>query len=238
MAPASAGPSPNLAGRVAARRKRILLVDDHPLMREGTAQCIGKAPDLEVCGEAGTAAEALEAVDKLKPDLVLTDLTMPGRSGLDLIKDLRASHPNLPVLVFSIHDEMLQAGRALRAGARGYLMKAAGGARLLESIRQVLRGQIAVTPETSTRLLEGYSGRRVVTPASEMALLTDREFEIFRLLGEARTNREMAAQLRLSHKTVETHRLAILRKLKLKTTAELVRYAIEFSRQEKAEGPA
>jgi DNA-binding NarL/FixJ family response regulator len=229
--------SPALTSRPAARRKRILLVDDHPLMREGTAQCIGNAPDLEVCGEAGTAAEALEAVDRLKPDLVLTDLTMPGRSGLDLIKDLRTSHPTLPVLVFSIHDETLQASRALRAGARGYLMKAAGGARLLESIRQVLQGRIAVTPETSARLLEEYSGRRVVTPASEIALLTDREFEIFRLLGEARTNREMAAQLHLSHKTVETHRLAILRKLKLKTMSELIRYAIEFCRQDNAGSP-
>ena len=231
---------PNPTGAPAARplirRQRILLVDDHPLMREGTALCIRNTSDLEVCGEAGTAAEALEAIERLKPDLVVTDLTMPGRSGFELISDLRSSHPRLPVLVLSIHDEALHAGRALRAGARGYLMKRAGGARLLESIREILAGRIAVSPEVSTRLLEDYSGRAVPMSASGIALLTNREFEIFRLMGEAQTNREIAARLHLSPKTVETHRLAILRKLKLRTTAELMRHAIQSLNEERDAG--
>jgi len=205
-------------------------VDDHPLLREGAAQCIASSGDLEVCGEAGTAAEAIEAVSRLQPDLVVTDLTLPGRSGLELIKDLHAIHSGLPVLVFSIHDEALHAGRALRAGARGYLMKGARGARLLESIRQVLQGDIALSPEMSTRLLEEYAGRPARTPNSGSEELTEREREVFHLIGQALTNREIAAKLRLSHKTVETHRLAIQRKLKLKTTADLVRYAIHSCR--------
>ena len=211
-------------------------MDDHPLMREGTASCIRSTVDLEVVGEAGTAAEALKAVDELRPDLVITDLTMPGRSGLELISDLRSSHPVLPVLVLSIHDEELLAGRALRAGARGYLMKRAGGARLLESIREVLAGRIAVSPEVATQLLEDYSGKSAARGASEFSRLTNREFEVFRLLGEARTNREIAEQLHLSPKTVETHRLAILRKLKLRNTAEVVRHAIRFLSQQSSGG--
>lgn len=218
----------------AVARKRILLVDDHPLMREGVAQWINREPDLEVCGQVETAAEALRAAEKLKPDLVLTDIALPGRNGLELIRDLRALRPNLPVLVLSMHDESLYAGRALRAGARGYIMKRAGGDRVTRGIREVLQGRMALSPDMATRLLEEYSGSRPRAGHSLLTVLTDREFEVFEGLGEGRTNQEIAQQLRLSHKTVETHRLSIRRKLKLRTTAELVRYAIQYAEREAA----
>src|SRR5262252_5582948 len=148
------------------KRKRILMVDDHPLMREGVAQWIQRAPDLEVCGQAETAAQAISLVNKLKPDLVLTDISLTGRNGLELIKDLAVLHPGLPALVLSMHDESLYAGRALRAGARGYIMKRAGGGRVVEAIREVLHGRMAVSSEMASRLLEEYSGRK---PRSENA---------------------------------------------------------------------
>jgi DNA-binding NarL/FixJ family response regulator len=213
---------------------RILLVDDHPLMREGAAQWIRRAPDLEVCGEVDSAAEAVTAVEKLKPDLVVTDISLPGRNGIELIKDLQVLHPEVPVLVLSMHDESLYAGRALRAGARGYLMKRAGGERLVQSIREVLAGRIAVTPEMATLLLEEYSGRHPRSGRSTLPRLTDREFEVFQLFGEARSNREIADQLHLSPKTVETHRLNLMRKLKARNTAELIRFALQYVETEVA----
>ena len=213
-------------------RKRVLLVDDHPLLREGIAQWIQRAPDLEVCGQAGSAADALALAAKLKPDLVLADISLPGRDGLDLIKDLRASQPERLVLVLSMHEESLYAGRALRAGARGYLMKRAGGERVVQGIREVLQGRIVLSPEMATNLLEEYSGRRTRSGRASLPHLTDREFEVFQLLGEARSNREIAEQLHLSPKTVETHRLSLVRKLKIKSSAELMRFAIQYVEQE------
>jgi DNA-binding NarL/FixJ family response regulator len=210
------------------KRKRILLVDDHPLMREGVAQWIERASDLEVCGEAGTAAEAFSFITSPRPDLVLADISLAGRSGLELIKDLRALDAELPVLVLSMHEESLYAGRALRAGARGYVMKAAGGERVVDAIHEVLQGRIAVSKEVGTRLLEEYSGRQPRSKRTALPHLTDREFEILQLLGEAKSNREIAEQLHLSTKTVETHRLNLTRKLKLKSAAELFRFALQY----------
>lgn len=216
------------------QRKRILIVDDHPLMREGVAQWIERAPDLEVCSQVESAAEALSLAGKLKPDLVLTDISLPGRDGLELTKDLLAIRPELPVLVLSMHEESLYAGRALRAGARGYVMKRAGGDRVVEAIREVLQGRIALSPEMATQLLEQYSGRRSRSAHIPLPSLTDREFEIFQLIGEAKSNREIAEQLHLSAKTVETHRMNLMRKLKLKSTAEVLRFALQYVEKEAA----
>jgi len=216
----------------ASRCQRILVVDDHPLMREGVAQWIDRAPELEVCGQAESASQALSLATKLKPDLVLTDISLPGRNGLELIKDLRALRSDLPVLVLSMHEESLYAGRALRAGARGYIMKRAGGDRVVEGIREVLLGRIAVSPEMATHLLEEYTGRRSQTGRTTLPNLTDREFEVFQLLGEARTNREIAQQLHLSPKTIETHRMNLMRKLELKSPAELLRFALQYVEKE------
>jgi DNA-binding NarL/FixJ family response regulator len=212
--------------------KRIVLVDDHPLMREGVAQWIQRSPDLEVCGEAESAAQALSLVEKLKPDLVLTDISLAGRNGIELIKDLRALQPGLPVLVLSMHDEALYAGRALQAGARGYVMKRAGGGRVVEAIREVLQGRIALSPEMATQVIEAFSGRGSRGGRTALPNLTDREFEVFLLIGEAKSVREIAQQMHLSHKTVETHRIHVMRKLKLKTQPELLRFAMQYGEKE------
>jgi DNA-binding NarL/FixJ family response regulator len=212
----------------ASAKKRILVVDDHPLMREGIIQWIQRTPDLEVGCEAESSEQALSLAAKARPDLVLTDISLTGGNGLELIKDLRALCPEVPVLVLSMHDESLYAGRALRAGARGYIMKRAGGDRVIEAIREVFQGRIALSSEMATHLLEEYSGRSARSNRSELPSLTDREFEIFQLLGQARSNREIAEQLHLSPKTVETHRMNVMRKLKLKTAPELLRFALQY----------
>jgi DNA-binding NarL/FixJ family response regulator len=208
--------------------KRVLLVDDHPMMREGLAQLINHEQDLEVCGESESAAQALEAADRLKPDLVLVDISLPDRSGLELIKDLHLRHPATLVLVISMHDENVYAERVLRAGGRGYIMKQEGGKRLMQAIRQVLGGQIYVSERMSARLLESFSGRRPEGSRSPVDRLTDREFEVLGLIGKGKGTREIASQLHLSARTVEVHRLNIKTKLELKTSAELIRFAVQW----------
>ena len=167
-----------------ARLKKVFIVDDHPMMREGLAQLIGNDPGLEVCGEAGDAHEALEKIAALKPDLVLTDITLPGKNGLELIKDIKAMHPGLLVLAISMHDETLYAERVLRAGGRGYIMKQEGGKKIAEAIRQVLNGQIYVSEKMSAKILEIFSGHGANVAASPVENLTDREFEVFQLIGQ------------------------------------------------------
>jgi DNA-binding NarL/FixJ family response regulator len=210
------------------QRRRILLVDDHPFMRAGLAQLIDRQPDMMVCGEAGNPAEALQALAKVKPDLVLSDLTMPGRSGLEFIKDLRAAHDTLAILVVSMHDESVFAERALRAGARGYIMKEAGGENLLTAIRQVLRGEVYVSPRMSARILESLSGGRPRGSHSPIEKLTDREFEVFQLIGQGKSTRDIAAQLHLSPKTVDVHRGNIKEKLGLVDATALIRHAVRW----------
>lgn len=208
--------------------KRLLVVDDHPMMREGLAQLVHHESDLTVCGEAGSAQDALGLVDKLKPHLVLADISLPDKSGLELIRDLGAVHPGLPILVISMHDESLHAERALRAGARGYIMKQEGGGRIMEAIRQVLGGQVYVSAKMSARILETFSGGRTRISRSPVERLTDREFEVFRLIGQGVATREIAKRLSLSVKTIEVHRANIKRKLNLKGATELVRHAVRW----------
>lgn len=216
-------------------KKRILLVDDHPFMRVGLASLIDRQPDLMVCGEAGNPADAFKALSKSKPDLVLTDLTMPGRSGLEFIKDLKAAEPGLAILVISMHDEVVQAERALRAGARGYIMKEAGGENLLAAIRQVLRGEVYVSPRLSARFLENMSGAKPRGSSSPIEKLTDREFEIFQLIGQGKSTRDIAEQLHLSTKTVDVHRSHIKGKLDLKDVTALIRHAVRWVETQGAE---
>lgn len=209
-------------------KKRILLVDDHPFMRVGLASLIDRQADLTVCGEAGNPAEAFAALPKCKPDLVLTDLTMPGRSGLEFIKDLIAAEPKLAILVVSMHDEVVHAERVLRAGARGYIMKEAGGENLLAAIRQVLSGQVYLSTRMSARILEGMSGTKPRGSTSPIEKLTDREFEIFQLIGHGKSTRDIAEQLHLSTKTVDVHRSHIKEKLDLKDVTALIRHAVRW----------
>ncbi len=209
--------------------KRVFIVDDHPMMRQGIAHLIADVPDLILCGEAGDSRNAMEAIAKLAPDIVLADITLPDRNGLEMIKDLVTINPRITVLVVSMHEESLYAERALRAGARGYVMKHEGGARLLEAIRQVLGGQVAVSSKISSRILESFSGRRTKGETTAVEQLTDREFEVFQLIGSGRSTREIADQLQLSAKTVEAHRSNIKAKLDLKSAPELISFAARWS---------
>ncbi|MBI3848855.1 MAG: response regulator transcription factor [Verrucomicrobia bacterium] len=212
----------------ASNRKRILIVDDHPMMRQGLAQLIGEEADLTICGEAEKASQALEGIGRLKPDLVLADISLPDKSGLELIKDMQAIKPGLAVLVISMHDESLYAERVLRAGGRGYIMKQEGGKKLMAAIRQVLDGKIYVSENISARILENLSGRHISGDGTPVDKLSDRELEVFQLIGEGKGTREIAAQLHLSIKTVEVHRAHIKEKLSLKTAPELVRSAVRW----------
>ncbi|MBI3418111.1 MAG: response regulator transcription factor [Verrucomicrobia bacterium] len=218
-----------------ARRKKLLLVDDHPMMRAGLAGLINSQADLEACCETGTVAEALAEIPKCSPDLVVTDLTLPGRGGLELIKDVKALHPAVPVLVISMHDEMLHAERALRAGARGYLMKEAGAEKMLEAIRRVLSGQVYVSERMSAKIFDIFSGRR--SHNSPIEKLTDREFEVFQLIGQGKTTRSIAQQLNLSSKTVDVHRGHIKEKLELPDVTSLVRHAVRWVETQNADAP-
>lgn len=209
-------------------RRGVLIVDDHPFMRAGLAGLIDRQPDLRVCGEAGNPAEAFQLFAKARPDLVLTDLTMPGRSGLEFIKDLRAAEPDAAILVISMHDEVVYAERVLRAGARGYIMKEAGGENLLAAIRQVLRGEVYVSPRMSARILENVSAAKPRGSSSPIEKLTDREFEVFQLIGQGKSTRDIAEQLHLSPKTVDVHRGNIKQKLKLKDVTALIRHAVRW----------
>lgn len=197
-------------------------------MRAGLAQLIDKQPDLQVAGEAGDPAEALRKLAHDPADLVLTDITMPGRSGIDFIKDVQALYPGLPMLVVSMHDEVIYAERVLRAGARGYVMKEAGGEALLQAIRQVLTGQAYVSPRVSAKILDDMTGRKPRGSSSPIEKLSDREFEIFQLVGHGKSTREIAQQLSLSPKTVDVHRGNIKVKLGLKDATALVRHAVRW----------
>jgi DNA-binding NarL/FixJ family response regulator len=214
--------------KAAQARARILIVDDHPMMREGLAQLIAHQPDMTVCGESGDAGDALEKVRLLKPSLVLADITLPGRNGLELIKDIQALDAGICVLVISMHDESFYAERVLRAGGRGYVMKQEGGKKIMEAIRQVAAGRIAVSEKMSARILEVFSGRRSGDSKSAVENLTDREFEVFQLIGQGMGTKDLAAQLHVSPKTIEVHRANIKAKLEVASMAELIRYAVRW----------
>jgi len=219
--------------KAARTQTRILIVDDHPMMREGLAQLIAQQPDMMVCGEAGEAGDALEKVRLLKPNLVLADITLPGRNGLELIKDIQSLDASVAVLVISMHDESFYAERVLRAGGRGYVMKQEGGKKIMEAIRQVSAGQIFVSEKMSARILELFSGRRPQASKAAVQDLTDREFEVYQLIGQGMGTKEMAVELHVSPKTVEVHRANIKTKLQLKNMAALIRHAVRWSESER-----
>lgn len=208
-------------------KKRIFIVDDHPMMREGLAQLIAKNSELIVCGEAEDAAQALAQIEKLKPDLALVDITLRSRNGLELIKDLVIRVPSTAVLVISMHDESLYAERVLRAGGHGYVMKQEGGQKLMEAIRCVLGGKTYVSEKMAAKILDIFSGRKTDN-SSPVEKLTDREFEIFQLLGQGRGTKEIADKLHISAKTVEVHRVNIKQKLNVATATELIHFAVRW----------
>jgi DNA-binding NarL/FixJ family response regulator len=213
-----------------AERRRVLIVDDHAVLREGLALVINAQPDLLVCGEAGSVAGGLQSVTATHPNIALVDLSLMGGSGLELVKDLKAQHPNLPILVLSLHDEALYAERALRAGARGYIMKRAATADLLTAIRKVLDGDIYLSEKMESVVVRQVIGDRESPAGGEpLEQLSDRELEVFQLLGEGHGTREIAEQLGLSIKTVSCYRQNIQTKLQLKDAAALVQRAIHWA---------
>ena len=219
-----------------AKKTRILIVDDHPMTRAGLVHLINHQPEMVVDGEAEDAAQALDLLGSKQPDLMLIDITLPGKSGLELIKDVKAMRPDLPMLVLSMHDESLYADRVLRAGARGYITKHEGGDKLMGAIRHVLSGRIYVSEGMSAHILEIFSGGQTGIDRSSIPKLSDREFEVFEALGEGLSSHEIAKKLHLSAKTVDAHRANIKTKLKINTTAELIsfsaRWAVTQSKQQ------
>jgi DNA-binding NarL/FixJ family response regulator len=215
--------------------KRIILVDDHPMMREGMKRMIDAEPDMQCCGGVNSAEEAIGLVQKLQPDLLITDITLPGRNGLELIRDMRAILPGMPILVFSMHDELFYAERALKAGARGYLMKEAGSERMLQAIRRILAGEIAVSTAIASKILGQFAGQSNRALHSPIEKLTDREFEVYQLIGEGKSTKEIAVQLHLSEKTVAVHRGHIKEKLSLASALDLVRHALRWTESRNSE---
>jgi len=207
---------------------RVLLVDDHPFLRMGLAEALAGEPGLQICGAVATAAEALAAVEQLHPDVVVTDLNLPGRSGLELIKDLANLRPGLPVIVLSMHDEEIYAERCLRAGARGYVMKSEDPGNVATAIRKVLTGGLHVGAKASALILQSFAGIRRGRDATPLGQLTAREFELFQCFGRGASTKEIAAELQISAKTIETHRMHIKAKLGLATAAELTAYAARW----------
>jgi DNA-binding NarL/FixJ family response regulator len=200
----------------------VLLVDDHAVVREGLAQRINREADLEVCGEAQTVGEARRAVGKLHPDIVVVDISLPDGHGLELIKDLKIRHPDLRMLVFTMYDESIYAERTLRAGAHGYITKQESPERVLAAIRRVLQGGYAVSQHASSELLASVFQPRSAAGAPATSSLTDRELEIFQLIGQGVSTRGIAAQLGRSAKTIETHRARVMEKLHLKSATALI----------------
>jgi DNA-binding NarL/FixJ family response regulator len=209
-----------------------MVVDDHPMMRVGLMQLINKQPDMEVCGEAGSPAEAMNLMKDSHPDLILVDISMKGASGLEFIRDVSAVHGHIPMLVVSMHDEKVYAERALRAGACGYIMKEQSAGYLIVALHRVLEGGIYLSKEMSTSLLKNLANPASSNSDSPLRRLTDREFEVFRLVGQGQTTEEIARQLHISPKTVDVHRFQIKDKLQLGSGTALIHYAVHWAQMD------
>jgi DNA-binding NarL/FixJ family response regulator len=208
-------------------KHRVFLVDDHPVLRQGLGRLIDDQPDLAMCGEAESPVEAMRLLPAAKPDVVIVDLTLKGGDGLELCKQIRDRFTTLAILVVSMHDESLYAERALKAGARGYVMKQEPQETVMTALRTVARGEVYLSAKMSAKLLRSFSGVKSDSDLAPLERLTDRELEIFRLIGDGQSVRTIAEKLFLSTKTVEAHKEHIKQKLNLKSSNELLQYAIE-----------
>ncbi len=216
------------------RKKRILVVDDHPIVRQGLALLINREPDMVVCGEAEDAMSAMHVISSARPDVLIVDLSLSGPDGLDLLKNVRTTHPSLPVLILSMHDESIYAERALRAGANGYIMKQVATEKVLVAVRRILGGEIYVSDRIANRMLKHFVTGSVAPGDSTVADLSDRELEVFRLIGIGHGTRQIAEELHISVKTVESYQAHIKDKLSLRSSRELVQHAIQWSINEKS----
>jgi DNA-binding NarL/FixJ family response regulator len=214
-----------------AKKKTVFIVDDHPLLRQGLALLVNRERDLVVCGEAEEAQTAMKEITAKKPDILIADISLNGPDGLDLLKNLRMLYPNLPVLILSMHDESSYAERALRARANGYIMKQEATEKVLVAVRRILSGDIYLSDRMANKLLHQYISGAPADMSSRLSVLSDRELEVFRLIGEGRSTRQIAEKLHLSVKTVETYQAHIKDKLSLHSGRELVQHAIQSSLQ-------
>lgn len=205
-----------------------MIVDDHPVVRQGLKMLIDVEDDLDVVYESEGTGEEIRIIRDYSPDLIIIDLSLGKISGLELIKDLKIRYPKLPTLVFSMHDELLYAERALRAGAKGYVMKQAPTGDIVDAIRKVVRGGVAVSEKVTSRMLHKLVGGKVEMSGSPVDTLTDRELEVFRLIGNGIGTRNIAEKLKVSIKTVESHRAHIKKKLRLDTATELLQHAVHW----------
>lgn len=212
-------------------KKRILIVDDHPVFRHGITALINAEPDLTVCGEASSSASALDAMRTLQPDIAMLDISLPGTNGIELIKLMKAEHPKLPILILSMHDESLYAMRALKAGALGYVMKAEALTHVLDALRKALSGEIYVSPRLNKSLIFQAIQHTDGNTSSPVDRLSDRELEVLTFLGRGSSTKNIAEELHLSVKTIETHRAHIKEKLGFRDAGEMVRFAVDWVTQ-------
>ena len=207
---------------------KILIVDDHPIVRQGLAEMVNHEEDLMVCGQAEDAHKAMTAVKESKPDMAIVDISLKETSGMELIKDLKAQYPSLPVLALSMHDESLYAERALRAGARGYIMKAEATEKVITAVRKILSGEIYISDKMASKMMRKLVGDSTEINVSPVERLSDRELEVFQLIGKGFGTRQISERLFLSIKTIETYRAHLKEKLNLEDAAELLQYAIQW----------
>src|SRR5258708_38870783 len=211
------------------KKYRVLLVDDHPVVRQGLALLIEREPDLCVCGEADGAHSAYHAITTLRPDMIILDISLSGPDGLDVLKEIRTKTTNLPVLILSMHDESIYAERAMRAGANGYIMKQEATEKVLVAILTILQGEVSLSDRLTSTLFQQYVRGGSPSKTSPLVNLTDRELEVFRLIGEGHGTRQIAEELHLSVKTIESYQAHIKEKLALRNARELVQHAIEWT---------
>jgi DNA-binding NarL/FixJ family response regulator len=236
-APAPAAPAPAAAAEPAKaeRKRKVFLVDDHPMVRERLAELISQEADLTVCGEAEDSITALKLIGQLQPDLAIVDITLKDTYGIELVKNLKEREGHIPVLVLSMHEESMYGERAIRAGARGYLNKQEASKKVVSAIRAILAGDIFVSDQMKSAMLQKMAGagqRGGEGGGSPTDVLSDRELEVFQLLGQGMPVRQIAEMLFVSVKTVEAHREHIKQKMKFKTSSELLRYAIQYTMKE------
>jgi len=220
---------PDRSSNLKKVKRRVLLVDDHPIVREGLTEMVNHEDDLTVCGTAEEMNQALDQIEKIKPELVVLDISLKGSNGIEVLKNIKVRYPKLLVLVLSMHDETLYALRALRAGAAGYIMKQEPAERVISAIRQVLNGEISLSENMEKKMMKQLVGGRAARTGSPLEDLSDLELEVFRLIGKGYSTRQIAEELHLSIKTVESYQSHIKEKMALRNGRELVQHAIEWT---------
>jgi DNA-binding NarL/FixJ family response regulator len=225
--------SPKSQNQATSRKHRILVVDDHPIVRQGLTLLINQEADLLVCGEAEEATGAMHVLASSRPDILIVDISLNGPDGIDLLKNVRNIYPTLPVLILSMHDESIYAERALRAGANGYIMKQEATEKVLVALRRIMAGEIYVSDRIANKMLKHYITGSGTLRNSSIADLSDRELEVFRLIGEGHGTRQIAEELHLSVKTVESYQAHIKEKLSLRSARELMQHAIQWNMNER-----